>query len=400
MTRVVIRYRGPGAALSWLAEDERGRIVDGPHAMASAPPRATLAGAREVVVLVPATDALVAETKLATRARDQLARAIPFALEDQLAEPVEAMHFAHVAAGDGQLVAYVRRDTLRAWLEDLASRGIEPDVVAPESLGLPLANGRATVLIESHAALVRLGDGRAFSVEREALPAWLARCEGPRDERGRIVADVLDLTTEGSAPLLALDVADTLEGPALPLLARGARAPLPNFLGGGFAARHRGESTRRLWRLAAVLTVAAVLLAFGHAVTERVLLARRAAALSAEIERTYRAAFPGVTRITANPRGQMEGELRRMRVGAQGAGALALLQRVAPIVTSGTQHRIEGIEYRNGTLELEVQAPAVVALDALREGVATLPGLRVELAAATTGERGASGRLRIREATP
>src|SRR5687768_17997514 len=63
------------------------------------------------------------------------------------------------------------------------------------------------------------------------------------------------------------------------------------------------------------------------------------------------------------------------RSGAQGSGALALLQKVAPIVTTGTQHRIEGIEFRNGVLELEVQAPAVVALDALREGVATVPGL-------------------------
>src|SRR5687768_18512818 len=88
------------------------------------------------------------------------------------------------------------------------------------------------------------------------------------------------------------------------------------------------------------------------------------------------------------------------RSGAQGSGALALLQKVAPIVTTGTQHRIEGIEFRNGVLELEVQAPAVVALDALREGVATVPGLRVELAAATTGEKGASGRLRIQEGGP
>ena len=118
------------------------------------------------------------------------------------------------------------------------------------------------------------------------------------------------------------------------------------------------------------------------------------------MERTYKAAFPQATRIGANVRGQMEGELGRMRLGTQGAGALALLQRVAPVVTMGTQHRIEGIDYRNGTLELEVQAPAVAALDALREGVAQVPGIRVELIAATTGERGATGRLRVREGAP
>lgn len=400
MTRVVIRYRGPGAGLAWLAEDERGRVVDGPHTMVPSPPAATLSGASQVVVLVPAAQANVAETKLATRAREQLARAVPFALEEQLAEPVEALHFAHAASADGQVVAYVRRETLRTWLDDLAARGIEPDVVAPESLALPLVRGRVTVLIESTGAIVRLGPGRAFEVERDELEAWLRHCEGPRDERGRLVADVLDATTDGSTPLLALDIADTLEGPVLALLARGARATLPNLLGGEFALRHRGESTRRLWRIAAMLAAAALLLGIGYAVTERMLLAREARALSAEIEKSYRAAFPQATRLTANPRGQMEGELRRMRTGAQGAGLLALLQRVAPILTAGTQHRIEGIDYRNGTLELEVRAPAVAALDAMREGVATIEGLRVELVAATSDERGATGRLRVREAAP
>src|SRR5688572_19330343 len=130
MTRLVIRYRGPGEPLDWLSEDERGRVLQGPHA-AGAPPAAALAGAREIIVLVPASEALVAETRLAARARDQLGRAIPYALEDQLAEPVEALHFAWVAAGDAQLVAYVRAEVLRAWRADLATRGIEPDVVAP-----------------------------------------------------------------------------------------------------------------------------------------------------------------------------------------------------------------------------------------------------------------------------
>lgn len=397
MTRLLIRYRGPGHALAWLAEDERGRVLEGPHEMAEAPPRATLDGAREIVVLVPAAQAPVAEVKLAARSRDQLARAIPYALEDQLVEPVEHVHFAHVPRGDGHVVAWVNRETLKAWLEDLAARGIEADLLAPETLALPLRPGTATVLIEPQCALVRLSAGRAFTVERERLPDWLERCEAPRDARGRFLADVLDDTTDGATPLLAIDVQEELDGPLLAVLARGAREPLPNFLGGEFAVRHRGEPIRRLWRVAAALAAAAVLLAFGHAVTERVLLERKARALAAELERTYRAAFPQATRIGANVRGQMEGELGRMRLGAQGAGALALLQRVAPVVTMGTQHRIEGIDYRDGTLELEVHAPAVAALDALREGVAQVPGIRVELVAATTGERGATGRLRVRE---
>ena len=399
MTRLVIRYRGPGAPLEWLVEDERGRVLQGPN-VAEAPAAAALAGAREIVVLVPSGEALLAEAKLAARAREQIARAIPYALEDQLAEPVEALHFAYVAAGDAQLVAYVRAATLRAWRDDLAARGIEPDVVAPVAAALPLAPGRAAILVEDDEALVRTAPGRAFVVPRSELAGWLALAGVERAADGTLVADLHDASADGALQDLAIDPSRATHGPALAQLARGARTPLPNLLSGAHATRHRGESARRAWRTAAMLAGAALLLAFGHAIAEYAVLSHQHRVLSTEIEKTYRAAFPATTRITANPRGQMEGELRRLRSGAQGDGPLALLARVAPTVTAGTQHRIEGIEYRNGTLELEVQAPAVAAIDALRESAATVPGLHVELAAATSGEDGATGRLRIREGAP
>jgi hypothetical protein len=77
------------------------------------------------------------------------------------------------------------------------------------------------------------------------------------------------------------------------------------------------------------------------------------------------------------------------------AGALALLAQVAPLLAAAPQVFLKGIEYRAGALELVLLAPGVAALDAVRESIASQPGLGAELAAASASERGTEGRLRI-----
>lgn len=399
--RLIIRYRGAGQPLSWLAEDERGRVLAGPCDDVPLP-AATLAGAREIVVLVPGEDVLLAETAVAARSREQLARAIPFALEDQLAEPVETLHFA-VAADTArtQRVAIVRRDRMSEWLAGLAAAGVRADVMLPDVAALPASPDAPVVLVEEGRALVRLGPANAFVAASGEIAALLGHGDAPRDPDGRPrvhlhLAGADPRMPEGIAPITSNRASH-----ALLVLATGLRAAIaPNLLSGAYAPGHRSMGARRDWRLAAMLAIALAVLGAAYQITDRIVLDRRAKALDGQMRAVYRDTFPGATRITADVRAQMQGELSRMHAGGQGAGPLALIRRVAPVVTNGTRHQLQGIEYRNGNLELLVRAPAVAALDALRESVASLPGIRVELASATTSEQGAEGRLRIREEAP
>ena len=84
-------------------------------------------------MLVPGEDVLLAETSVAARSREQLARAVPFALEDQLAEPVETVHFAVLADSPREPgVAVVRRDRMASLARRSRAAGIRPDVSRPE----------------------------------------------------------------------------------------------------------------------------------------------------------------------------------------------------------------------------------------------------------------------------
>ena len=113
----------------------------------------------------------------------------------------------------------------------------------------------------------------------------------------------------------------------------------------------------------------------------------------------YREVYPG-ERELPDPASRMRAEARALGPGGGGSGVLALLDRVAPVLAGSTQHTLEAIDWRNGVLELGVRAADVAALDALRESVATVPGVRVELASAQSDAGAARGRLRVREGAP
>jgi general secretion pathway protein L len=98
----------------------------------------------------------------------------------------------------------------------------------------------------------------------------------------------------------------------------------------------------------------------------------------------------------ANPGQLLRGRLDRLRGGAESSGLLRLLAAVAPVLGGSTRVQTRAIDYRNGVLELGLRAPDVATLDGLRERFAAVPGLAVELTAASPGESGVDGRIRIR----
>lgn len=105
-------------------------------------------------------------------------------------------------------------------------------------------------------------------------------------------------------------------------------------------------------------------------------------------------------KVAGDPPALMKSALARLGGGETAGGLLRTLGQIAPILGSTTRLTTRGIEFRNGTLELAVTAPDVPTLDSLRERLATLPGLKVELTAANPGQNGVDGRMRLTVGAP
>lgn len=359
MKRLTIRL-APGAGAVWASLSPRGAVeaqgVGWPDPL-------RVAAADEVVLVVPGEAVLLLPAPRVSSRPEQLRQALPFAVEDQLAGPVERLHVVPGDALDGGQVqaAVVDRAGLQGWLDAAAAAGVTPDRIWPD-----------TALLPAEPAGVRLDDG-----ERSLLRV------GPRAYAGT--------RAEVSAVIAALALAPRVWTPdpqAAPWWCLPPSATI-DLRQGDFAAPARGVG---LWRWVAGLAAAALGLWLLFQGLEVRALQARHADLQAEMAALYRDAVPGAGRVV-DAEAQLRDALARAQ-GGRGGGQLALLARAAPLIAD-PRFSIDALELAGGTLEIALAAPDIAALDALRADLAQSLGLPVELVGVTAGEGVVEGRLRL-----
>src|SRR6266705_1307404 len=188
-----------------------------------------LAPAEEIIVWTPAAETLLLRANLPTRSAAKIVQALPYALEEQLIEPPERLHFAYTHEADGSLaVAVTSRERMDRWVSALAAAGLEPTRLAPVTLSPPLADRAWTLAFAGGEIVLRCGPHAGFGGPIEPRPpAWLhaalaqARSEPGAPERILLVdapADV-DFPAWREALGLPLEAMQRRDGaaPAAPL---------------------------------------------------------------------------------------------------------------------------------------------------------------------------------------
>jgi general secretion pathway protein L len=373
-------------------------------------PIETVAGrarGRTVTLVVPGSDVLLTEVDLPLRRRQRLLQAIPFALEDAVAEDVEGLHFAVGSRqpGGAVAVAALSRERFDAWMQALRGQGIEPHRVVPETLALPRGADEWRVLVEGERALVRTGPESGFAVDRENLPrvvrVTLEEANSRRPARIVVSGDdpnARDELAAASADLVEATVADPDPAPPLALLARGlAGSPGIDLLQGPYDRRASLAARLRPWRAAAVLAALWVVVEVGLQVYDYRALAAEQARLAARIETVFREALPGAQRMV-NPRVQIERALKASGTrGGSAAGFLALLAESGQVMREQAgSARLTGLNFRSGRLDLDIEAPDVQALDQLKQAIGRRDGLQSEIQTATARGGRVQSRIQVR----
>ncbi len=95
-----------------------------------------------LVFIAPSTDILLTKVAIPSTNKQRLLQAIPFALENDLTEDIEQLHFAidlH-SDKDAAAVAVISRQLMKSWLDQLNSLDLQPLAIYPEPLCLPLTS--------------------------------------------------------------------------------------------------------------------------------------------------------------------------------------------------------------------------------------------------------------------
>ncbi|MEN8802808.1 MAG: type II secretion system protein GspL [Thiogranum sp.] len=377
----------------WVLVDEQGR-GKGP-VQTGIPDTGIINAVRRVVVLVPGTEVSLAEARVPGRNRQRLLRAIPYVLEEQLATDVEELHFAlgPVGEDDQYPVAVVERSIMDAWAALLREQGIQAEQLIPDTLSLPSGDGWS-LMVDGETVLVRSGDYTGFAVDTNNLAVLFALLQAKQQapDTARVFGStVLDLET------VDVEFIDEKIQP-LELLARGwAQGPGLNLLQGAYSRREEWGRLLRPWASSAALLLAGVILVGVTAGLNYFHLSGQREQLSAEIEDVFRKAFPQAKRIV-NPRVQMEQKLAQLRRQAGGGNTdfLAMFAETADVVRSTKGIDVRGASYRNGRLDLDLQADNLQILDGLKQSLVSSGLMSAEIQSASTGaDRKVKSRMRV-----
>lgn len=386
----VIRLEDADAGVAeWLAVDSTG-------ARRGEPGRGTLAeaaaeiGERRVYGLVPATEVLLTTADVPAKGA-RLLQALPYALEEQVAQDVDKLHFAPgERRSNGRIpVAVIEEERLQSFVDRLQEAGIRPAGLYSEAQGLTRIPGTLSVLIQGDEII--LNDGAGMEVALQGLrPGDALAAIGLLDEPGEgataedtarelprhvlvycdpEVAARYDLEFQALRQQLDSLEVKLLPDGALPRLAVTVAAGTDiNLLQGRHAPRSAVGSIWRPWRAAAGLAAALVVLTLVGSGLRYLELRAEDARLQADVEEAFRATFPWVREIPADIPAWIQSVTgRQSTTAATPRQFMAALESISAAMRQTTDTRIEAISYRDGVMDIRLSAPDVATLDRLRK---------------------------------
>lgn len=372
-------------------------------------------GERECVVLLAGEDVLLNSVALPGQKQRQLRQALPFLVEEFVADDPEDIHVVLGPLQDDgtHAVAIVRRDLLRFWMVALAKEDIYPEKVIPEPLFIPLDEKTVgSLVVDDGRCFLRTGPYRAMSLERDTLRESLRIClpaaTDKHKDRKRLA---LWTRSDGEVSLimeLGQAIAPTqirqvpLEQSHLHLVAENYVAEAEaasqlNLLQDEFESDRRRNAARSLLAKVAGLVLLVFFSQVIFDVGRTIYLRSQADAWDQEARALYRELFPQDRRLI-NLRAQMDGHLTRLRESGSANDFLALLGTAGKYSRSfrSNEFVLQRVNFseQNQLLLLDLHTGSLQTLDRYKQALAQ-DGLKVDIASAVTEDNIVKARLRI-----
>lgn len=215
---------------------------------------------RPVTVFVSASAMTLHQVELPEKGRRQAIKAIPFLLEEQIAEDVNKLHFVNgLQVEDRMQVAVVAIDQMNRWLAWLREAGLKVDKLIPDCLAIPQVDGYPwSVLKLDGQWIIRTSAVSGMTVDDAWLPVVIERALSQEQE----ASSEEESAEPAAAPKVAMYSAPTDAFPLawidksyeLPLLAlvKGHTSTTINLLTGAYRPKVEYGKHLKVWQAPAV----------------------------------------------------------------------------------------------------------------------------------------------------
>jgi len=383
---------------------------------------------RHVTVLVDSADVRLHRHFMPRKPTRQLLKALPFMLEDELAEDIENLHFAIEQTGYDKTseqywvnIAIVKRTLLQNWIALLADANISVKSMLPDGLCLPDLSTQydqdsksISILEYANGWLIRESAWQGLFLTDSWLPMYfdklLSTNRAVSGEKTETTSPNIEvnyfspLPSELTASLIESEQVNlTAVEPELPmlLLAQQAEGFKWSLLQGDFAQKKAISKNWALWRPAAALLIITLVIQFAMTIAKWQSATSDFELAKAELAQMYQEAFPK-EKLRMNI---LRTQLKR-KVAAVGgessdatSGFLDLITRLTPVFKKHPNVNLDSIryDYKRGELRLNANAPSFQQFEQFKNDIEML-GLEVKQGAVNNEGNTVSGSLSMQEA--
>jgi general secretion pathway protein L len=328
----------------------------------------------KVIVIVPGEDVLRFQFTLPKTSRAQLLTAVPYALEEQLIDDVDALHFVvgkQDADGDVD-VAVVKKSLMQAWLSRCQVLDLQPTQLLPDYLCVPDLPDAWHLYLDEQRALLRQSSQKGMTVQQNTLTQLLAFDLNNTDvvSPQQITVSYDDANEYFEPSSLGLSIPVELQEAhcfPLALFTQGMDADF-NLLQGEFQQRKSGDKKALIGKIAIGLLCLWGVVWLSSNIAEYYVYKHRLSAAEAQVATLYKQVFPQASSIVS-PRLRITRLLASEEGGSKSVFLTLLTLTGQAINTNKLNITIESMGFRTNHLTLSVTANSFQTLNQLSQAL-------------------------------
>lgn len=379
-----------------------GKITTGPLDELS-----ELAAGHHAIILLNSRCLHINQLHLPTQNMQKMLKAVPYAIEEFIAEDIDDFHFVIAKNKHNHSTAVVGIDktTLQNIVQVFQDAHINIEKIIPDTLCLA-ATDKQWVCLSYHEDIYLQTDalnGMVYS--HDVLPYVLAN--KLKAERQAIPEKILLFNEQDNPAALEKINIDNNDietinvvyntHPLVVFCGHYKQALPLNLLQHNFKPKRKSSGYWHPWRLAASLTAVWLILNLSVTGFQYIQLQDENNISKAQIERIYKKAFPQSRKIV-NPRVQMEQKLKELKgsSGSSNSGLLFILaESFGTLNQDKTNITLQSLTFRNNRMDVELDSTNLQAIENLNKNLNNNSKIKSEITSSSSEKDKVKGNLRI-----
>jgi len=363
------------------------------------------------VVLLNSQCLHINQIKLPTQNSQKMLKAIPYAIEEFIAEDIENFHFVITKNKNSDLTSVVgiEKQTLKNIISQFEQANITVEKIIPDAICLAANENQWACLNYQNNTYLQTDTLNGFVLPNEILQYTLTNKLSDEslttpekilffsEQENNTVFDELSLENiTDNNEIEKINIVYNTH-PLVVFCGQYKQALSLNLLQHAFKPKRQSSGHWQHWKLAASLAVIWLLLNLGFTEFQHSQLKDENIITRAKIEKIYKKAFPKSRKII-NPRVQMEQKLNELKSGTAGNnnGLIYLLAESFGSLNPNKQSvTIQSLTFRNNRIDIGLDSTNLQAIENLNKNLNNNKKIKSEITSSSSEKDKVKGNLRI-----